>query len=100
MSRVDVGAEVAAARGTNVISLKQGDSVMRRNRVHGIAAALGAGIILSACASANQRTTTVESGGDVASTADVVPVTPTNNASIPVGATLTATLDQALGTKV
>lgn len=48
------------------------------------------------CAAATQRTTTVESGGDVASAV----VTPANNRTIPAGAQLMATLDQPLGTKI
>lgn len=73
---------------------------MRSNQTLRITAALGAAIVISACASANQRTTTVESGGDVASSTDIVPVTPANNRTIPVGATVMATLDQTLGTSI
>jgi hypothetical protein len=63
-------------------------------------AALAAAFTLAACASANQRTTTVESGGDVAGSPTVAPITPLDNRTLPVGATLTATLDQTLGTNV
>lgn len=55
-------------------------------------------IALAGCSAATQRTTTVESGGDVAGSADAV--TPADNRSIPAGATLTATLDKALGTDI
>ena len=55
-------------------------------------------IALAGCSAATQRTTTVESGGDVAGSADAV--TPADNSSIPAGATLTATLDKALGTDI
>lgn len=72
---------------------------MKRVRIHELAAVLGAGIILGACASANQRTTTIESGGEVASSTEV-PVTPVDNRTIPVGATFVATLDQTLGTNM
>ena len=53
---------------------------------------------LAGCASANKRTTTVESGGDVATSSTVV--MPANNRTLPAGATLSTTLDQPLGTKV
>jgi len=53
---------------------------------------------LAGCASANQRATTVESGGDVATSSTVA--TPANNRTLPAGATLSTTLDQSLGTKV
>jgi len=53
---------------------------------------------LAGCASANQRATTVESGGEVATSSTVV--VPANNRTLPAGATLTTTLDQSLGTKV
>ena len=62
------------------------------------ASALGAALALAGCSAATQRSTTVESGGDVAMSS--TGVTPVNNRSIPVGARLTATLDQSLGTKV
>ena len=57
------------------------------------AAALSAVFAIGGCA----RTTTVESGGEVVSPAEV---TPANNRTIPAGMTITATLDQALGTKI
>lgn len=72
---------------------------MKSVRAHEIAAVLGASVLLGACASASQRTTTIESGGEVASSTEV-PVTPVNNRSIPVGATFVATLDQTLGTNL
>jgi hypothetical protein len=53
---------------------------------------------LAGCASTNQRTTTVESGGEIAASSSVV--TPSNNRTLPAGATLSTTLDQTLGTKV
>ena len=65
---------------------------MRHSR---ITLMLGASWALAACA-ANQRPTTVESGGDV--TTNVI--TPVDNNTIPAGAQLTATLDQTLGTNV
>ena len=49
---------------------------------------------LTACAG---RTTTIESGGEVASTTSA---TPTDNRTIPAGMTITTTLDQALGTSI
>ena len=73
---------------------------MRTHRVLSAAAMIAAAISVTACASANQRTTTVESGGSVTSSSDISPVTPANNATLPVGATITATLDNTLGTKV
>ena len=65
---------------------------MRTSR---IALMLGAGWALAACA-ANQRPTTVESGGEVEMNA----VTPIDNRTIPIGAQLNTTLDQTLGTNV
>lgn len=56
-----------------------------------------AGCVFGGCATA-ARTTTVESGGEVANTSAVV--TPNDNRTIPAGAQLTATLDQALGTSI
>lgn len=53
---------------------------------------------LAGCASANQRATTVESGGEVATSSTVV--IPADNRTLPAGANLTTTLDQSLGTKV
>jgi hypothetical protein len=58
---------------------------------------LAGAVVLGACASMNNRTTTVESGGTV--TPDAA-VTPANNRTIPAGARLATTLDQTLGTKV
>lgn len=69
---------------------------MQINRVLS-AAVLGTAFVFTGCAS-TQRSTTVESGGDIA--AGSAAVTPTNNRTIPAGARLTATLDQTLGTKV
>jgi hypothetical protein len=60
------------------------------------AIALSAACLLAACSAAT-RTTTVESGGDVTSSAAV---TPTSNMALPTGAVLSATLDQALGTGI
>ena len=73
---------------------------MRTHKVFSSAAMIAAAISVTACASANQRTTTVESGGSVTSSSDISPGTPANNATLPVGATITATLDNPLGTKV
>lgn len=67
---------------------------MSFTRTRAIAAALAA-ISTIGCAAINHRTTTVESAGDVASTA----VIPVNNRAIPAGADVVATLDQSLGTK-
>jgi hypothetical protein len=58
------------------------------------AAAFAAGSVLSGCAG---RTTTIDSGGEVASSTSV---TPMDNRTIPAGMTITATLDQALGTSM
>lgn len=68
---------------------------MHLNRRTAAASAFGMVIVLAGCSASTQRTTTVESGGDVASSAVV---TPSNNRTIPAGAQLTATLDQTLGT--
>lgn len=68
---------------------------MDLNRISKAAAAIGTACLFAGCAS-SQRTTTVESGGDV--TPSSAAVTPANNRSIPAGAQLTATLDQTLGT--
>jgi hypothetical protein len=57
--------------------------------------AVVAAFLAAGCSTA-ARTTTVESGGDVTGAA----VTPVNNRTIPVGARLTATLDQSLGTSI
>ena len=69
---------------------------MQFNRITAVAV-LGTAFVLTACAS-TQRSTTVESGGDIAAGSSAV--TPSNNRTIPAGARLTATLDQTLGTKV
>jgi len=71
---------------------------MQLSRISMAAAAFGTALIFAGCSAATQRTTTVESGGDVAMSS--TGVTPANNRSIPAGARLTATLDQSLGTKV
>jgi len=71
---------------------------MHCNRIPVAVATLGTVLVLAGCAAANQRTTTVESGGEVA--ANTAVVTPANNRTIPAGANLTATLDQSLGTKI
>jgi hypothetical protein len=68
---------------------------MQYNRISAMAATLGTVCVLSGCGTMN-RSTTVESAGDVA-TGSVI--TPTNNRTIPAGVRLTATLDQTLGTK-
>jgi hypothetical protein len=59
--------------------------------------AVAAASVLGGCATA-ARTTTVEAGGEVASTSAAV--TPMDNRTIPTGAQLNATLDQSLGTKI
>jgi hypothetical protein len=87
-------------RGASTSIINPWRALMHSNRITSWTAALGVALMASACASANQRTTTVESGGEIAATSDITPVTPANNATIPVGATVTATLDQTLGTKV
>jgi hypothetical protein len=61
-----------------------------------LAPTLAAILALGACSSVNTRTTKVESAGDV----DLAPMTPMNNRTIPIGATLVATLDRALGTSI
>jgi hypothetical protein len=70
-------------------------STMPIVRVSAIAIAAAA---LAGCGASNQRTTTVESSGDVTPTTSAV--TPANNRTLPAGARLSATLDQTLGTKV
>lgn len=65
------------------------------NRTLAIVAACSAALALGACSSVGGRSTTIESGGDIAP----VPVTPVDNRTIPAGATLITTLDQTLGTK-
>jgi hypothetical protein len=61
------------------------------------ASAAACAVLLGACATMNQRPTTVESGGEVVTDATVTPV---NNRTIPSGVRLTTTLDQSLGTKI
>src|SRR4051812_30840752 len=68
---------------------------MQRVRLSAMAASLTPLCTLAGCA-ATTRTTTVESGGEVAVTA----VTPIDNRTIPMGAVLTTTLDKSLGTGV
>lgn len=68
---------------------------MQRFVLKAAAAAIAVSGMLG-CSQAMQRTTTVESGGDVATTSTV---TPANNRTIPAGLRLTTTLDQTLGTK-
>jgi hypothetical protein len=58
--------------------------------------AFGTACLFTGCAASTQRTTTVESGGDVASSSSAV--TPANNRTIPIGARLVTRLDQTLGT--
>ena len=70
---------------------------MRLNRLSALGMICGA-LSAAGCAAATQRSTTVESGGDVATTSTVV--TPANNRTLPMGARLTTTLDQSLGTQV
>jgi len=65
---------------------------MYHNKLFAVVAAAA----LAGC-SAAQRSTTVESAGDVSAGAVV---TPANNRSIPAGARFTTTLDQSLGTKI
>ena len=67
---------------------------MHIDRFASAAAALGLMAGLVACGASTQRTTTVESGGEVSSAV----VTPSDNRMIPAGAQLTASLDQTLGT--
>lgn len=59
------------------------------------AATAFAATMLTGCAAMNKRSTTVESGGDVAGGV----VTPTDSRTIPAGARLNATIDQTIGTK-
>lgn len=58
--------------------------------------ATAAALAILGLAACGARTSTIESGGDVAASTEAV--TPIDNRTLPVGATLTATLDQALGT--
>jgi hypothetical protein len=70
----------------------------RHTRTTGaVLVSLTAALTLGACGLIHRPETTVESSGDVAAT---TPVTPANNRAIPAGATIVATLDQALGTKI
>jgi hypothetical protein len=73
------------------------EEFMNMQRLSTTAAALASLCALGACASLNHRTTTVESGGDVATSSVVTPI---DNRTLPAGAELTATLDQSLGTSV
>jgi hypothetical protein len=68
---------------------------MHINRRSAAASAIGMVFVLAGCSASTQRATTVESGGDVASS---TVVTPSNNRTIPAGAQLSTTLDQTLGT--
>lgn len=68
---------------------------MQRIRMQVIAATACAAALLTGCAAMNQRSTTVESGGEVAGGV----MTPIDNRTIPAGARLNATLDQSVGTK-
>jgi hypothetical protein len=70
---------------------------MKVSRISAAMSACGIIAVLAGCGATTGRSTTVESGGDVASSAAV---TPANNRTIPAGARLTATLDQSLGTDV
>jgi hypothetical protein len=69
---------------------------MQSIRILAITASVSTFLTLAGCGASTQRTTTVESGGEVAPSA----ATPADNRAIPVGANLVATLDQTLGTKV
>ncbi|HEX4915416.1 MAG TPA: hypothetical protein VFV51_15775, partial [Vicinamibacterales bacterium] len=69
--------------------------MLQIDRLASATAALGMMAVLAGCGASSQRTVSVESGGEVASAV----VTPMDNRSIPVGAQLTATLDQTLGTE-
>ena len=70
---------------------------MKLNRISAASAALATMWVLAGCAATTGRSTTVESGGEVTPN---TAVTPMDNRTIPMGARLTATLDQTLGTKV
>ena len=65
-------------------------------RISKTAAAFGTACVFAGCGASTQRSTTVESGGDVATSSAVV--TPANNRTIPAGARLVTRLDQTLGT--
>lgn len=69
---------------------------MHIDRLASVAAALAMTVVLAGCGASTQRTTTVESGGEVAASSAVV--TPSDNRTIPAGARLITTLDQSLGT--
>jgi hypothetical protein len=69
---------------------------MHCNRISTTAVAFAAAWTLAGCA-ASQRSTTVESGGDVVPSTTVMPA---DNRTIPIGAQLMATLDQSLGTNI
>ena len=66
---------------------------MQFQRLSIAAAALGTMSVLAACGATTQRTTNVESGGDVATSTTVV--TPANNRTIPAGAHLTTKIGRA-----
>ena len=70
---------------------------MQRARLALAAIAFGTARTLNGCAAVTHRTTTVESGGDVTANTAVVPI---DSRTIPVGAQITATLDQPLGTNI
>lgn len=65
-------------------------------RINLFALTMGGAALLASSACSLHRTTHVEAAGDV----EIAPVTPVNNRTIPRGATLHATLDQTLGTKM
>jgi hypothetical protein len=73
---------------------------MQITRTFATTAAIGTVLVLQACGGLNRRTTTVESGGEISGSANTAVITPINNRTIPVGASLVATLDRTLGTKV
>src|SRR5688572_27359454 len=77
---------------------KPEEDAMQFQRLSAAAAAFGMMSVLAACGATTQRTTNVESGGEVATSTTVV--TPANNRTIPSGAILTTSLDQSLGTKM
>jgi hypothetical protein len=69
---------------------------MQRTKMLALAMSGAALLTVGACGGFNHRTTHVEAAGDV----EIAPVTPMNNRTIPTGATVYATLDQALGTNI
>ena len=69
---------------------------MRNTILLAITASLSTVLTLAGCGAIARRSTTVESGGEVAPAV----VTPVNNRTIPVGTDFVATLDQTLGTRV